>query len=140
MVTSNFKMPRRFVSRILRGEHWKFSGTDKVEESLHTSVIIILWYHGFSKSCRIQLKFGPQYCFPIEEWEIGEVARDRGISIYTDRPKIESRVGDGIFSAKLNTRIGFRLPDHCNVFQAEVRAIKKRLLVHNNNLIKSLWN
>ena len=35
----------------------------------------------------------------------------------------------GVFSAKLDTRNDFRLPDHCHDFQAEITAIKESLLV-----------
>ena len=70
-----------------------------------------------------------------EEWERGVVDKEAGISFYTDGSKLDNRVGGGVFSAKLDTKIAFRLPDHCSVFQAEVTAIKESLLVLTRSVL-----
>lgn len=55
-----------------------------------------------------------------------------GISIYTNRSKLNNRVVGGIFSAKLYiTKIVFRLPGHCS---AEITVIKESLLVLTNGV------
>ena len=51
------------------------------------------------------------------------------ISTYTDVVKQNNRVKVGDFSAKINTRSAFCLPDDCIVFQAEITAIKENFLV-----------
>ena len=61
--------------------------------------------------------------------------KEAEISIYTDGSKLDNRLGDDVFSAKLDTKIAFRLPDHCNIFQAEVTAIKESLLVLTRSAI-----
>ena len=60
---------------------------------------------------------------------------DAGISIYTNGAKLHNRLGGGVFSAKLDTKIAFRLPEHCSVFQAEVTAIKESLLVLTRSVL-----
>ena len=42
-----------------------------------------------------------------------------------DGSKMCDRLGCGIFIKGSNTKLSFRLPDHCSVFQAEVMAIQK---------------
>ena len=49
---------------------------------------------------------------------------DGTLEIYTDGSKIGVRVGCGIFIKGSNTKLSFRLPDHCSVFQAEVMGIQ----------------
>lgn len=40
-----------------------------------------------------------------EEWD--EVAKDTEVSIYMDGSELDKRLGGGVFSVKLNTRIAF---------------------------------
>jgi len=49
------------------------------------------------------------------------------ICFYTDGSKLEKQVGGGVYSEQLDIKESFRLPGHCSVFQAEVRAIKEAL-------------
>ena len=86
----------------------------------------------------VELNLNPvlNITFPSrEEWERDVVDKEEGISFYTDGSKLDNRVGGGVFSAKLDTKIAFRLPDHCSVFQAEVTAIKESLLVLTKSVI-----
>lgn len=89
----------------------------------------------FSKFFSTKLKFCPLILPSREEWNRGKMDRDTRISIYTDVYKLDKRVGSGIFSAKLDTRIVFRLLDYCSVFQAEIIAIKDIFLVLTKSVL-----
>ena len=52
-----------------------------------------------------------------------------GISIYTNGSELNKQVTGGVFSAKLDTKITFRLPDHCSVFHLEITVIKESAFV-----------
>lgn len=58
---------------------------------------------------------------------------DTRISIYTDGFKLDKRVG--IFLAKFDTRVAFRLPDHCRVFEAQITAINENLLALTKSVL-----
>lgn len=44
--------------------------------------------------------------------------------LFTDGSKMNREVGGGIFSEILGINMSIRLPDHCNIFNAEVLAIR----------------
>lgn len=57
-------------------------------------------------------------------WGSGEILENaRGIHFYTDGSKMDGRTGSGFFSRDLDVGRSYRLPDHNNVFQAEMVAI-----------------
>ena len=82
----------------------------------------------FRNPLELNLNSVPNIAFPSPEaWESGEVDRDR--HIYTDGSKLDNRVIGSVFSTNLDTKIAFRLPDHCSGFQAEITVIKANLVV-----------
>lgn len=86
-------------------------------------------YFDFRNSLALNLNSVLQYCLPSTEEGNKDEGKDTGISIYTDGFTLNNRVKGGVFSAKLDTRNAFRLPDHCHDFQAKITAIKESLLV-----------
>lgn len=62
-----------------------------------------------------------------EDWDNGTWDYSDKIGIFTDGSKLNEQVGGGVYSKEFDTKLSFRLPDHCSVFQAEVVAIKKGL-------------
>jgi len=49
---------------------------------------------------------------------------ENAVNIYTDGSTLNSQIGGGVFSP---LKVSFRLPDHCSVFQAEVKAIQEAM-------------
>jgi len=67
-----------------------------------------------------------------EELEQGRPGTPDAICFYTDGSKLEGHVGGGVYSEQLDIRKSLLLPNHCNVFQAEVHAIKEALTCLGN--------
>ena len=55
----------------------------------------------------------------------------KSAQIYTDDSKLERAVGIGIYSKLIGIFKSMRLPDHCSVFQAEIRA-EVKIIVDKN--------
>ncbi|KAH8251992.1 hypothetical protein KR032_001795 [Drosophila birchii] len=51
--------------------------------------------------------------------------RTRYLNIYTDGSKMEGGVGPGIYCTDPETRLSYKLPSQCSIFQAEVFTIRK---------------
>lgn len=47
------------------------------------------------------------------------------MSFCTNKSKLRGKVGGGILCKELSVNLRLTLPDYCNVFQAEVTAIKE---------------
>ncbi|KAH8274142.1 hypothetical protein KR044_011969, partial [Drosophila immigrans] len=56
-------------------------------------------------------------------WQQESPLRQNELSIYTDGSKTIEGTGSGVFSEDLATKLSFRLPDWCSVFQAEIYAV-----------------
>ena len=58
-----------------------------------------------------------------DDWDPNTVFHLEHQHIYTNGSKLDSLVGSGIYSGKLDPSFSLRLPNYCSMFQAEVMAI-----------------
>ena len=65
-----------------------------------------------------------EYCFnrgfhflipSKDDWDHGMIVPPELPDVYTDGSKLDSGVGSGVYSEKLNLNISLRLPDYCSV-------------------------
>ena len=76
------------------------------------------------------LRFGKNIVVKIptrDNWNNQHQNLQKWPEIYTDRSKLDGRVGAGVHSTCLAIKKEIRLPDHCSVFLAEICAIHEAI-------------
>jgi len=61
------------------------------------------------------------------DWDNLSLQFENAVNIYTDGSKLNSQIGGEVFSPELDTKVSFRLTDHCSVFPAELMAIQEAM-------------